>query len=59
MKTEFYINGKKVSRKAVEAKVGKTRLDRMVAESKETFMEDPFIENDWTFSGGLLTIRFN
>ena len=59
MKTEFYINGKKVSRKSVEAKVGKDRLLRMESEAKETFMEDPFIANDWMIPGGMLTIKFN
>ncbi len=59
MKTNFYINGKKTTRKAVKEQVGEERLKRMIAESKETFSEDPYIENDYFLGSlGMLTIEF-
>lgn len=58
MKTNFYFNGKIITKKAATEKVGKERLDRMIREAKETFFEDPYIENDWFIGNGMLTIEF-
>ena len=41
MRTNFYLNGKKITRKAVKELVGEERLKEMLAEAKETFLEDP------------------
>ena len=59
MKTKFCLNGKKTTRKAVKELVGEERLSRMLKEAKETFLEDPLIQNDF-FLGGrqMLTIEF-
>lgn len=58
MKTKFYLNGKKTARKAIKEQVGEERLARMLKEAKETFFEDPLIQNDFFIGTGMLTIAF-
>lgn len=59
MTTRFYLNGKKATRKAVKELVGEERLKRMLKEAKETFMEDPLVENDFYIGfQQMLTIEF-
>jgi len=58
MKTRFYLDGKKTTRKAVKELVGEERLKRMLNEAKETFMEDPGIQNDFFLGHQMLTIEF-
>ena len=42
MKTVFYLNGKKVTKKAVTEMVGTESIKRYIKEAKERFMEDPY-----------------
>ena len=59
MKTRFYIDGKKTTRKAVKELVGEDRLKRMLAEAREDFLEDPSIAADYHLGRyGMLSIRF-
>lgn len=59
MKTKFYLEGKKITKKALQERIGEERLNRLVQEAKETFLEDPLIENDFFLgSEGMLTIEF-
>lgn len=58
MKTIFYLDHKKTTRKAVKELVGEERLKKMLAEAKETFMEDPGIQNDFFLGHQMLTIEF-
>jgi len=59
MKTVFYINGKKVSKKAVTEMVGTERTKRYVKEAKEGFMNNPYEEQSWFLgSKGRLVIVF-
>ena len=58
MKTKFYLDGKKTTRKAVKELVGEERLKRMLKEAKETFLEDPMVQNDFFIGSGMLTIEF-
>ena len=58
MKTNFYLNGKKTTRKAIKEQLGAERLARMIKEAKETFFEDPLIQNDFFIGTGMLTIEF-
>ena len=58
MKTRFYLNGKKTTRKAIKEQVGEERLGRILKEAKETLMEDPLIQNDFFIGSGMLTIAF-
>ena len=59
MKTNFYLDGKKTTKKKLVELIGQKRLDRMVEESEETFMEDPMIQNDFFLGSlGMLTIEF-
>ena len=58
MKTKFYINGKKTTRKAIQEQLGADRLAKMMKEAKETFMDDPQIQNDFFIGNGILTITF-
>lgn len=59
MRTKFYLDGKKITKKALQERIGEERLKRLVQEAKETFQEDPLIQNDF-FLGreGMLTIEF-
>lgn len=58
MKTKFYLNGKKTTRKAIKEQVGEERLGRMLKDAKETFTEDPLVQNDFFIGSGTLTITF-
>lgn len=58
MKTIFYLDGKKTTRKAVKELIGEERLGRMLREARETFMEDPEIQNDFILGRQMLTIEF-
>lgn len=59
MKTTFYLNGKKTSRKNIKETVGEDRLRHMLEQAKEVFIEDPYIENSFYLgSSGMLTIEF-
>ena len=58
MKTKFYLDGKKTTRKAVKELVGEERLKRMLKEAKETFFEDPMVQNDFFLGKQMLTIEF-
>ena len=58
MRTRFYLNGKKVTKKAVTEMLGKERLNRLIAEAKEAFFEDPYIQNDFFTKGQILAIEF-
>ena len=59
MKTRFYLDGKKTTRKAVKELVGEERLKRMLNEAKETFMEDPYTQNSFFLGRQVLTIEFH
>lgn len=39
MRTNFYLDGKKTTRKAVKELVGEERLKEMIKEAKETFLK--------------------
>lgn len=58
MKTNFYFNGRKATRKEAEQIVGKERLANMIEVAKADFMEDPLIENSFMAPGGIITIEF-
>ena len=58
MKTKFYLNGKKITRKAIKEQLGADRLARMLKEAKETFLADPLTQNDFFIGNGMLTIAF-
>ena len=58
MKTTFYLDGKKTTKKAVKELIGEERLKRILEEAKETFFEDPLVQNDFFIGNGMLTIEF-
>ena len=59
MRTKFYLDGKKITKKALQERIGEERLKRLVQEAKETFLEDPLIQNDFYLGReGRLTIEF-
>ena len=58
MKTKFYLNSKKTTRKAIKEQLGEERLARMLKEAKETFLADPLTQNDFFIGNGMLTIAF-
>lgn len=58
MTTKFYLDGKKIARKAVKELIGEERLKRILEEAKETFLEDPLVQNDFFIGSGMLTVEF-
>ena len=59
MRTKFYLDGKKITKKALQERIGEERLKWLVQEAKETFLEDPLIQNDFYLGReGMLTIEF-
>lgn len=60
MRTNLFINGKRATKKEVLALVGAYRLDIMISEAKNTYANDPNIQNDFYVLGGtMLTISFS
>lgn len=59
MKTTFYLNGKRITKKAATEILGKEKLERYIKEAKETFFEDPEIANDWWIGSGMFSIEFS
>lgn len=53
---KFYRDNKKITKKEAEAWLGKEKLASRIKDAKETFREDPYIENDWADGFG---IRFD
>ena len=59
MRTKFYLDGKKITKKVLQERIGEERLKKLVQEAKETFLEDPMIQNDFYLGReGMLTIEF-
>ena len=58
MRTTFYLDGKKTTRKAVKELLGEERLKRILEEAKKTYLEDPLVQNDFFIGSGMLTIEF-
>ena len=59
MRTKFYLDGKKITKKVLQERIGEERLKKLVQEAKETFLEDPLIQNDfYLVREGMLTIEF-
>lgn len=59
MKTKFYLNGKKTTRKAIKEIIDDERLKNMIEEAKKDFFEDSLTQNDFFLGGsGMLTIEF-
>ena len=58
MTIKFYLDGKKTTRKAVKELIGEERLNRILKEAKETFMDDPLVQNDFFLGRQMLTIKF-
>lgn len=55
---KFYLDGKKTTKKAVKEIVGEERLKRMIEEARETYMEDPYVQNSFFLGRQMLTIEF-
>lgn len=53
----FYINGKKVTKKAAMDKAGAERFGAMLKEAKQAYAEDPNEEISFMVQGGILTIE--
>lgn len=58
MRTYFYLNGKKISKAKLIGILGKDTVDRFLAMAKQDFYSDPFIQNDFCTSYGMVTIEF-
>ena len=58
MKTLFYLNGKKITRKAALELVPESTLERYIEAAKHQYWEDPLVENSFMVHGGLMTIKF-
>ena len=59
MKTIYYLNGRKTTRKAMKELLGEERLKRMTAEATAGFTADPLEEQSFFLGkAGTLTIEF-
>ena len=59
MKTIYYLNNKKISRKALKEKIGDERVKAMTAEAKDSFRADPLVlQSFFLGSLGMLVIEF-
>ncbi len=59
MRTSFYINGKKVSKKYLISQIGEQRVNKCLAEARQSYMKDPLVQNDFWLGGqNMLTIKF-
>ena len=58
MRNLLYINGKRVTKKAVAPQIGEATLKRLIRAATAQFWEDPLVENDFMVPGGILTIHF-
>lgn len=47
MKTKYYLNGKKITKKQAIEFLGEARFNARLEDAKQTFMEDPNIQNSW------------
>ena len=54
----IFINGKKVTKKKFAELIGEERIERYIRQSRDEFLSDPLVENDYMVPGGILTIRF-
>ena len=44
---KFYLNDKKISKKAIEEKFGKEKVAQRIKDAKETWSEDPYTQVSW------------
>lgn len=58
MKTNFYFNCKKITRKAAAELAGEEKLKRLIEQAKEGYREDPNEEQSWFLGSGILAISF-
>ena len=60
MKTTFYLNVKKTTRKSITNLIGAERMKKYIEDARETFFEDPLTQNSFWIGGrDMLTIEFN
>lgn len=59
MKTTFYFNGKKTTKKAIIEMIGEERLNKLIESAKEIVFDDPNIQDDFFIGHGMLTIKFD
>ena len=59
MRTTFYLDGKKITQKALKEQIGEERFKKILKEAKETFREDPLIQNDFFTGKGMVTVEFS
>ena len=59
---KFYISKgnsiKRISKKSLIEQLGKEKVNKMIREGKETFMEDPYIQIEYMTAIGNLIIEF-
>lgn len=58
MRTVFYLDGKKITRKALKEIIGEEKLKRFLESAKELFFEDPYIANDYFCNGHIVSCEF-
>lgn len=59
MKTNFYIDGNKVSRREAFSRIGSNQMNLYLEEAKECYKDDPLVAIDFYLgSRGMLTIEF-
>lgn len=59
MTTTLYLDGKKTSVAKVKKLLGESMYERLKEKAKETYLEDPYIENSFWIGKGTLTFMFS
>ena len=57
MKLKLYLNGKRITQKKAIELVGDERFNRLLADAKDVFFKDPFVEISF-FIGGDKILNF-
>lgn len=55
---QFYLDDQKITRKGAEELNGPARLEEMIAQAKEDYARDPYIEFSWFIGKGMFRIEF-
>lgn len=59
MTTKLYMDGKRITKKALKEQLGKEQTEKILTEAKEPFFEDPLIQNQYFVGSGMPTIKLS
>ena len=59
MRTSYYLNGKRISKKDLVSLITKHEVDLLTTDAKRLFMCEPNIELSYRTIAGVVTVVFN